>query len=224
MRRPPARRTAGELVARICRTLRGSRAHAAGREVPRRAQLRPADRESKAASDHVMGVDLRRCGHQPCRSVWFRHPSGMTKLFRPPLNQRVASSGTTGRRAAVTVSARRSPTHGGTTCQESVVGWPGDLLCVNGLGVRTACWLSSQVPVSCRRAAVGQAVAPVRARARTNELDAGKRRPMIGGEEEPAGLWLRGRGGFARWFPGCVRRSGGVVSQPPIRPPRGAGP
>src|SRR6266536_5949491 len=50
-------------------------------------------------------------------------------------------------------------------------GWPGDLLCVNGLGVRTACWLSSQVPVSRRRAAVGQAgapaaVAPVRARAR----------------------------------------------------------
>jgi hypothetical protein len=30
----------------------------------------------------------------------------MTKLFRPPLNQRVASSGTTGRRAAVTVSAQ----------------------------------------------------------------------------------------------------------------------
>jgi len=49
----------------------------------------------------------------------------------------------------------------------------------------------------------------VRARARTNELDAGKRWPMIGGEEKPAGLWLRGRG-FARWFPGCVRRSGGA--------------
>src|SRR6266536_4507951 len=87
-------------------------------------------------------------------------------------------------------------------------GWPGDLLCVNGLGVRTACWLSSQVPVSCRRAAVGQAgapaaVAPVRARARTNELDAGKRRPMIGGEEEPAGLWLRGRGVSLGGSPGA---------------------
>jgi len=81
--------------------------------------------------------------------------------------------------------------------------------------------------VSCRRAAVGQAgapaaVAPVRAWARTNELDAGERRPMIGGEEQPASrLWLPGRGcwggspelcGLAEW-----------VSQPPIRPPAWAG-
>jgi len=40
------------------------------------------------------------------------------------------------------------------------VGWPGDLLCVAGLGVRTVCWAFSQLPVSCRRAAAGQAGAP----------------------------------------------------------------
>jgi hypothetical protein len=31
----------------------------------------------------------------------------------------------------------RSSSHGGTFCQESVVGWPGDLLWAAGLGVRT---------------------------------------------------------------------------------------
>ena len=45
-------------------------------------------------------------------------------------------------------------------------------------------------------------------RARTNELDAGKRWPMIGGEEEPAGLWLPGRGVSLGGSPGAVRRSG----------------
>jgi hypothetical protein len=78
-------------------------------------------------------------------------------------------------------------------------------------------------PRSCRfRAAaraVGQAgapaaAAPVRARARTNELDAGKRWPMIGGVGEPAELWLPGRGSLG----GSRVRSGGVVSHPPIRP------
>jgi hypothetical protein len=44
MRRPPARWTAGELVTRISRAPRGSRADAAGRK-PSRAQLRPADCE-----------------------------------------------------------------------------------------------------------------------------------------------------------------------------------
>jgi hypothetical protein len=48
--------------------------------------------------------------------------------------------------------------------------------------------------VSCRRAGRGQAgapaaLAPVRARARTNELEAGKRQPMIGSEE--GGLAVR---------------------------------
>src|SRR5690242_17703681 len=56
--------------------------------------------------------------------------------------------------------------------------------------------------LSCRCAVRGQAgapgaVAPVGARARTSELEAGKRRPMIGGEESRGGLWLRVAGGCA---------------------------
>jgi hypothetical protein len=74
-----------------------------------RAGLSSDQRIVRPASHPVTGVDLRRHGHQPCRSVWFRHASGMIKLFRPPLNQRVPWSCTTGRRAAVTVGARRSP-------------------------------------------------------------------------------------------------------------------
>ena len=55
-----------------------------------------------------------------------------------------------------------------------------------------------------------------RAAARTNELDAGKRRPMIGSEEEPSGIWgCRGRAGWVG-FPGDVL-AGGVVSHAPIR-------
>ena len=82
------------------------------------------------------------------------------------------------------------------------------------------CWLSPQLPVSCRRATVGQAgapaaVAPVRARARTNELDAGERRSMIGGEEELAGCGCRG--GFAGVGSPGGAWSCGVVSHPPIR-------
>jgi hypothetical protein len=57
----------------------------------------------------VTDVDPCRHRHQPYRSVWFRHASGIIKLFRPPLNQRMPGSGTTGRRAAVTVGARRLP-------------------------------------------------------------------------------------------------------------------
>jgi hypothetical protein len=73
--------------------------------------------------------------------------------------------------------------------------------------------------VSCRRAAVGQAgapaaVAPLRARARTNELDAGKRGPRIGGEERSAcGCGLPG---VVR-----VRRSGSHIHPFGARPGRG---
>src|SRR5262249_37137010 len=52
-------------------------------------------------------------------------------------------------------------------------------------------------------------LAPVRARARTNELDAGERWPMIAGEESPLGCGLPGTGGG--WLPGGgarVRRGG----------------
>ena len=68
-----------------------------------------------------------------------------------------------------------------------------------------------------------QPVAPVRARARTYELDAGKRGPMITGGESQRVVVCRGRG--VRWgvlaSRGSVRESGGVVSHPPIRPPAG---
>src|SRR5439155_17412188 len=65
-------------------------------------------------------------------------------------------------------------------CPDPVTWWsPGGWL---------LCWVSSQLLFPCRRAAAGQAGAPaagapVRARARTNELDARKRRPMIASEE-----------------------------------------
>jgi hypothetical protein len=108
------------------------------------------------------------------------------------------------------------------------VGWPGDLAVVAGLAGATFCWLSSQLPVF-RAAArprvkleTPAAVAAAGARAGTNELDAGKRWPVIGGEEEPAGCGLSWEGcvGLAGW----VRRSAEWVSQPPIRPPAWRGP
>src|SRR6266516_7669258 len=67
--------------------------------------------------------------------------------------------------------------------------------------------------------------APVRARARTNELDAGKRRPMIASEESLLGCglpWMRRPLGC--WLPGgrCVSPAE-WVSHPPIRPPARGG-
>jgi hypothetical protein len=106
----------------------------------------------------------------------------------------------------------RLPTHGGNLCQEGVGNWPGDLLCRRAGGDCIA-GFPRRCRVSCRRAVWGQAgtpaaVAPVRARARTNELDAGERRPMIGGEERPASrLWLPGRG-LPGWVSGVVRPGG----------------
>jgi hypothetical protein len=52
--------------------------------------------------------------------------------------------------------------------------------------------------ISCRRAGRGSSwSARSRAAARTNELDAGKRRPIIEGEEEPL---TRGRPGLGVWW------------------------
>ena len=69
------------------------------------------------------------------------------------------------------------------------------------------CWVSSQLLVPCRRAAVGQAqrpepLAPVGARARANELDARERWPMIASEESLLGLWLAVGGSLGCWLPG----------------------
>jgi hypothetical protein len=79
---------------------------------------------------------------------------------------------------------------------------------------------------SCRCAAAGQAgapaaLAPVRARAGTSELDAGERRPVITGEESPLGCGLLWTG---------VLASGGRCASPaewsdihPFGRPPGAG-
>ena len=79
-------------------------------------------------------------------------------------------------------------THGGPCCQEGMANSPGDVACVAGLG-GTVMWLFLVAAVLCRRAGRGQAGAPAaprrQARARTNELEAGKRRPMMRSEEEP---------------------------------------
>jgi hypothetical protein len=74
-----------------------------------RAGLSSGQQIVNPASHSVTGADLHRHRHQPSRSAWFRHAAGMIKPFRPPLNQRLPWSGTTGRRAAVTAGARRSP-------------------------------------------------------------------------------------------------------------------
>ncbi len=82
--------------------------------------------------------------------------------------------------------------------------------------------------VSCRRAAVGQAgapaaLAPVRARARTNELDAGERGPMIGSEERACWLWgSKGRGPVAGSRDVCAGRRSDLTSTHPA-PARAGG-
>jgi hypothetical protein len=101
-----------------------------------------------------------------------------------------------------------------------VLVWPGDFRAVGLEGCLLLWWLCSQLPGSCRRAVPGPAGAPAawapgKALARTNELDAGKRRPMIGSEE--SACWLRGLLGWCRWLVPPVRVAGGVVSHAPIR-------
>jgi hypothetical protein len=77
-------------------------------------------------------------------------------------------------------------------------------------------WLSSSLPVCAAAPVRGQAGAPAaprwQARARTNELGAGKRRPMIGSEEQPpAGLACAK---VAGWFPGARGRRSGSHMHP----------
>src|SRR5580700_5822652 len=106
-----------------------------------------------------------------------------------------------GRHSAVSAirgAAHRSPPMG-ELLSRGVVGWPGDPAVVAGLAGATFCWLFlAAARVSRRRAAAGQAgapaaVAPSGARARTNELDAGKRWPMMGGGESLLVAGGRGR-------------------------------
>src|SRR6516162_6870152 len=54
---------------------------------------------------------------------------------------------------------------------------------------------------------------PVRARVRTNELEAGKRRPTIGSEEPACGYGLAGVGVCWGWLAGwCAGRRSGLTS------------
>src|SRR6266568_8306864 len=48
------------------------------------------------------------------------------------------------------LAARRMPAHGGLRCQEGVLACPGDLEIAGLAGL--FCWLSAQLPCSCRRA------------------------------------------------------------------------
>jgi hypothetical protein len=91
---------------------------------------------------------------------------------------------------------------------------------VSGLAGTVLVAFPRRCRVSCRRAAVGQAGAPaagapIRARARTNELEAGKRRPAIGNEEGPGAC----RGGL----PGDAQAGGVGLTSTHSAPARAAG-
>jgi hypothetical protein len=81
------------------------------------------------------------------------------------------------------------------------------LFAVAGLGGAVPCGFSPWLPVCAVAWAVSSWSARSRAAARTNELDAGKWRPIIGSGEEPPGL--AAVGGSLAGPPGaCGRRSG----------------
>ena len=85
----------------------------------------------------------------------------------------------------------------GTLCQEPW--WTGPVTCSGRrAGVGLLWWLSSQLLASCRRAGResswrASSGSPVRAQARTNELGAGERRPMIGSRKSLPIMGCRGR-------------------------------
>src|SRR4029077_14353436 len=75
-------------------------------------------------------------------------------------------------------------THGGSVCQVGVLCWPGDLLLATGLA-RDCCagFLAGELVRAAERAGSSWSARSVGARsgrARTNVLDVGKWRPMIG--------------------------------------------
>ena len=138
------------------------------------------------------------------------HPRG-----RPPWHAipAAAGAGIPGWRARLT----RRPllgTHKGHRCQEGIQIWPGDYA-RRRAGLTVLLGSSSQLPVSSRRAAGGSSwSARSRAAARTNELDAGKRRKIIEGEEGFGRGWIiRGR---VR-VPGAGWRSGLTSTHPAPR-------
>ena len=102
-------------------------------------------------------------------------------------------------------------THKGHRCQEGVRIWPGDYA-RRRAGLTVLLDPSSQLPGPAAARPGSSWSARSRAAARTNELDAGKRRKIIEGEE---GGWLRLDCQGSRAGSRCV--AGGVVSQAPIR-------
>jgi hypothetical protein len=116
----------------------------------------------------------------------------------------------TGRSRAATGQCPLS-THKGHHCQEGVRIWPGDYACLRA-GLTVLLDPSSQLPGPAAALEGSSWSARSRAAARTNELDAGKRRKILEGEEG-AGYGI-GLSGVACWFPTLVC---GVVSQAPIR-------
>jgi hypothetical protein len=112
----------------------------------------------------------------------------------------------------------RSCTHGGPCCQGAR--WPDLVTC--GCGRRAGMTAVVAFPCRCRfvpsRGPGSSWSARSRVTARTNELDAGKRRPMIGSEEKLSGIWgCRGRAGWVV-APGCAGwRSGLTCTHPAPR-------
>ena len=105
-------------------------------------------------------------------------------------------------------------THKGHRCQEGIRVWPGDYA-RRRAGLTVLLDPSSPLPSPSRRAAGGSSwSARSRAAARTNELDAGKRRKIIeGGEGFGCGWIVGGR----VLFPVCGRRSGLTSTHPAPR-------
>ncbi|MGE5285723.1 MAG: hypothetical protein ACM3ML_00670 [Micromonosporaceae bacterium] len=92
------------------------------------------------------------------------------------------------------------------------MGWPGDLLWSAGLTVVLAFLAAARFRSAARpwvRLERPQRERPAGRGGRTNELDAGKRRPMIGAGKSllVVGCWVER---FAGVVPGCVW-AGGVV-------------
>ena len=95
-------------------------------------------------------------------------------------------------------------THEGHRCQEGVRIWPGDYA-RRRAGLTVLLDPSSQLPGPAAARPGSSWSARSRAAARTNELDAGKRRKIIEGGEGPVAVELSG---VACWFPVRGRRSG----------------
>ena len=157
--------------------------------------------------------DARWRPSQPIREVLRASASADTRDRQQPKRSPDLAAAVGCRRPASAAGYRTTP-HGGLRCQEGVLTCPGDVE-IAGPGVVLA---SSQLPCSMPSRGPGSAPAagerPSGRRARTNELEAGKRRHMIGSEEgRPAAAGCQGCVGSAEW-----------VSHPPIRRlPGGAG-